>query len=374
MTAATGRESMTIAGFLAKVDPDTLDFSTVIVVDEASMIDVILMYRLLRHLPDGVRLILVGDPSQLPPIGPGLVLHSLAGLASIPQTELKTVMRQTAESGIPAVAVAIRDHKAPHWAQYSGNGDAGVSFLQCSHANMVETIRNVYAELGGDGSNFSVQILSVTNGDQAGVKNLNSILHDQYQSGAEQVFCFDQEYGVAAARTIHDVPINVGDLVMFTQNDYTLGLRNGSLGKIIAALQVVEAEDPCCVVDFDGIEYKLTTRQMQSLVHSYSITVHKAQGSQFARIIVPIKRTRLLDQSLIYTAVTRGVEQVVLVGDENVALAAIKEPATATTRFTTLPVLLGETQLSPKESQEERGIHGRDQRSGEGAVYPAKAS
>jgi exodeoxyribonuclease V alpha subunit len=374
MTAATGRESMTIAGFLAKVDPDTLDFSTVIVVDEASMIDVILMYRLLRHLPDGVRLILVGDPSQLPPIGPGLVLHSLAGLASIPQTELKTVMRQTAESGIPAVAVAIRDHKAPHWAQYSGNGDAGVSFLQCSHANMVETIRNVYAELGGDGSNFSVQILSVTNGDQAGVKNLNSILHDQYQSGAEQVFCFDQEYGVAAARTIHHVPINVGDLVMFTQNDYTLGLRNGSLGKIIAALQVVEAEDPCCVVDFDGIEYKLTTRQMQSLVHSYSITVHKAQGSQFARIIVPIKRTRLLDQSLIYTAVTRGVEQVVLVGDENVALAAIKEPATATTRFTTLPVLLGETQLSPKESQEERGIHGRDQRSGEGAVYPAKAS
>ena len=161
---------------------------------------------------------------------------------------------------------------------------------------------------------------------------------------------------------------------MFTQNDYTLGLRNGSLGKIIAALQVAQAEDPCCVVDFDGIEYKLTTRQMQSLVHSYSITVHKAQGSQFARIIVPIKRTRLLDQSLIYTAVTRGVEQVVLVGDENVALAAIKEPATATTRFTTLPVLLGEHQITPKESQEERGINGSDPKSGEDAIDAAKAS
>jgi exodeoxyribonuclease V alpha subunit len=374
MTAATGRESMTIAGFLAKVDPDTLGFGTVIVVDEASMIDVILMYRLLRHLPEGIRLILVGDPSQLPPIGPGLVLHSLRGLSSIPQTELKTVMRQTAESGIPTVAAAIRDHKAPHWAQYGGNGDAGVSFLQCSHANMVETVKNVYAELGGDGSNFSVQILSVTNGDLAGVKNLNSILHEQYQCGAEPVFCFDQEYGVAAARSIHHVPINVGDLVMFTQNDYTLGLRNGSLGKIIAALPVAEAEDPCCVVEFDGIEFKLTARQMQSLVHSYSITVHKAQGSQFGRIIVPIKRTRLLDQSLIYTAVTRGVEQVVLVGDENVALAAIKEPATATRRFTNLTVLLGEAQMSPKDSQEERGINGRAPQNGEGSVYPAKTS
>jgi exodeoxyribonuclease V alpha subunit len=374
MTAATGRESMTIAGFLAKVDPDTLDFGTTIVVDEASMIDVILLYRLLRHMPAWVRLILVGDPSQLPPIGPGLVLHSLAGLVSIPQTELTAVMRQTAESGIPKVAAAIRDHKVPHWTQYGGNEDAGVSFLSCTRSNMAETVKSVYAELGGDGSDFSVQILSVTNGDVAGVKNLNSILHDQYESGSEQVFCFDQEYGVAAARTLDHVPINVGDLVMFTQNDYALGLRNGSLGKITAALPVAEAEGPCCAVDFDGIEYKLTTRQMQSLVHSYSITVHKAQGSQFARIIVPIKRTRLLDQSLIYTAVTRGVEQVVLVGDENVALAAIKEPATATRRYTTLPALLCKTQICPEESQEDRGINGGDPRSGEGSVYAAKAS
>jgi exodeoxyribonuclease V alpha subunit len=374
MTAATGRESMTIAGFLAKVDPDTLDFGTVIAVDEASMIDVILMYRLLRHMPDSARLILVGDPSQLPPIGPGLVLHSLTGLASIPQTELKVVMRQTAESGIPTVAAAIRDHKAPLWARYGGNEDAGVSFLPCSRANMVETVKSVYAGLGGDGTDFRVQILSVTNGDVAGVKNLNSNLHHQYQSGAEPVFCFDLEYGVAPARTLDHVPVNVGDLVMFTQNDYALGLRNGSLGKIVAALPVADAEDPCCAVEFNGIEYKLTTRQMQSLVHSYSITVHKAQGSQFARIILPIKRTGLLDQSLIYTAVTRGVEQVVLVGDEKVALAAIKEPATATRRYTTLAALLVKKQGCPEESQEDRGISGGDPRSGEDSVCAAKAS
>jgi len=103
--------------------------------------DPILLYRLLRHMPAWVRLILVGDPSQLPPIGPGLVLHSLAGLASIPQTELTAVMRQTAESGIPKVAAAIRDHKVPHWTQYGGNEDAGVSFLSCTRSNMAETVK-----------------------------------------------------------------------------------------------------------------------------------------------------------------------------------------------------------------------------------------
>ena len=105
-------------------------------------------------MPAWVRLILVGDPSQLPPIGPGLVLHSLAGLATIPQTELTAVMRQTAESGIPKVAAAIRDHKVPHWTQYGGNEDAGVSFLPCSHANMAETVKRL-RELGGDGSDFT---------------------------------------------------------------------------------------------------------------------------------------------------------------------------------------------------------------------------
>ncbi|HWZ51818.1 MAG TPA: ATP-dependent RecD-like DNA helicase [Granulicella sp.] len=111
---------------------------------------------------------------------------------------------------------------------------------------------------------------------------------------------------------------------------------------------MAEIDDACCVVDFDGVVHKLTTRQMQALVHSYSITVQKAQGSQFTRVIVPVTETRLLDQSLIYTAVTRGVQQVVLVGDENVALAAIRKPATATRRYVALPTLLGAARSAEK--------------------------
>lgn len=340
MTEATGRDSMTIAGFLAKVDPGQLNKGSVIVLDEASMVDAILMYRLLRHVPPGVRLILVGDPSQLPPIGPGLVLHALVGIPSIPQTELKTVKRQSALSGIPQIAAAIRNHQEPVWAEYRSLPDYGVSFIPCSSGRLEETVRQVYEELGGDGSDYSVQILSITNANMGGVKNLNTALHHRYREEAEPLECYDAEFGVVRATTLDRVPLKVGDLVIYTENDYQLGLRNGSLGTVTTALPVADADDPCCVCEFDGIKYDLTTKQMQALNHSYSITVHKSQGSQFNRVVVPIRESRLLDQTLIYTAVTRGVEQVVLVGDEQATLNAIKAPASAARRYITLPMLL----------------------------------
>lgn len=340
MAEATGRESMTIAGFLTKMDPATISMGSVIVVDEMSMVDVILMYRLLRHIPSGVRLILVGDPSQLPPIGPGLVLHALAGLSSIPQTELKVVKRQSSASGIPQVAAAIRNHQAPTWADYTGQAGSGVSFVNCTPALLEEAVHQIYEELGGAGEDYRVQILSITNADLGGVKNLNAALHSRYRQGAELVHCHDAEFGTVGATTLDRVPLKVGDLVIYTENDYTLGLRNGSLGKIIAALPIGEPDEPCCVCDFEGTEYRLTTRQMNALRHSYSITVHKSQGSQFKRVIVPIRESRLLDQTLIYTAVTRGVDQVVLVGNEQAALKAIKAPASAALRHITLPTLL----------------------------------
>ena len=187
MTQLTGRDAKTIAGFLAKVETGNLDISSVIVLDEASMVDAILMYRLLRHMPSGVRLILVGDPSQLPPIGPGLVLHALVGVPAIPQTELKTVKRQSAQSGIPQVAAAIRNHQKPVWAEYRGLPDCGVSFISCSPGKLEETVQRVYEELGGNGSDYSVQILSITNASLGGVKNLNAALHQRYRQEVRAV-------------------------------------------------------------------------------------------------------------------------------------------------------------------------------------------
>lgn len=339
MAEATGREAITIAGFLTKIDPATIEIGSVIVVDEVSMVDVILMYRLLRHIPSGVRLILVGDPSQLPPIGPGLVLHVLAGLPSIPRTELKVVKRQSSASGIPQVAAAIRAHQVPSWAEYQGKG-SGVSFVACDDAQLEATVLAIYEELGGDGTEYAVQILSITNANLGGVKNLNTALHNRYQTDGELVMSLDAEYGNVAASTLDRIPLCVGDMVMFTENDYSLGLRNGSLGRIVEAMPIVEPADQGCRCDFEGVEYLLNSSQIQALSHSYSITVHKSQGSQFKRVIVPIRTSRLLDQTLIYTAVTRGIEQVVLVGDLDAANDAIRAPAMAARRNVILPKLL----------------------------------
>lgn len=339
MAEATGREAMTIAGFLTKIDPATIEIGSVIVIDEVSMVDVILMYRLLRHIPSGVRLIMVGDPSQLPPIGPGLVLHALARLPSIPQTELKVVKRQSCASGIPQVAAAIRAHQIPTWAEYQGKG-SGVSFIVCDESQLDNTVQAIYEDLGGDGTDYAVQILSITNANLGGVKNLNIALHNRYQTSGELVMSLDAEYGSVAANTLDRIPLCVGDLVIFTENNYTLGLRNGSLGRIVEALEVSELDDPCCRCEFEGVEYLLNSSQIHALSHSYSITVHKSQGSQFKRVIVPIRQSRLLDQALIYTAVTRGVDQVVLVGNLEVANAAIKAPANAARRNVMLPTLL----------------------------------
>ncbi|TXH34857.1 MAG: hypothetical protein E6Q92_12625 [Burkholderiaceae bacterium] len=346
MAQATNREAMTIAGFLRKVAPAQIEIGSVVVIDEMSMVDVLLMYRLLRHLPGGVRLILVGDPSQLPPIGPGLVLHALAGLPSIPRTELKVVKRQSATTGIPKVAAAIRAHEAPVWAAYRGKPDVGVSFVPCSPTELEAKTLEIYEELGGRGTDSSVQILSLTNTSMGSVKNFNITLHNRYRGDAELIYCLDPEFGVVGASTLERVALCVDDLVIFTENDYTLGLRNGSLGRIVKALPADDLDAPCCLCEFEGIEYFLDSRQTHALNHAYAITVHKAQGSQFKRVIVPIRPSRLLDQTLIYTAVTRGIDQVVLVGDEQAALEAIKAPASSARRHIALPGILAEANKS----------------------------
>lgn len=339
MEEATGRESRTIAAFLAQAAEVPLGNDAVVIVDEVSMVDAILFYRLLRDIPPGTRLVLVGDPSQLPPIGPGLVLHALTGHPAIAQTELKVVKRQSDASGILPVAAAVRGHTIPEFATYQGRG-SGVSFIDCSEYSLDKAVVRLYEELDGTGSDYSVQILSATRSGQGGIQHLNQRLHECYRRDDTPVCCFDPQFGVVPAKSLEYVPFKVGDLVIFTKNDYTLGLRNGSLGRIIEALPVVDADSDCCRVDFEGFEYTLKTTQLESLRHAYAITIHKSQGSQFSRVIIPIRKSRLLDQALLYTAITRAVDQVVLVGDREAAAKAILSPASATKRHVLLPVFL----------------------------------
>lgn len=335
MSEATGLPSMTIASFLLKIDNSELGANSIVVIDEMSMVDVITMYRLLRKLPIGTKLVLVGDPAQLAPIGPGLVLHVLAGHPSIRQTTLNVAKRQDAESGIPAIAAMIRLQKVPEIKRYVGP-ESGISFFPCENFEVESNSVRIYFELGGHREDANVRLLSVTNRGHAGVRNFNKIIQERRDDVARPVHVYDAVSGQRRAYTSDGIALNVGDLVMYTENDYVVGLRNGALGRIVEEVGPLDLGSICCVCEFDGIIYRLNSQQCCSLRHAYAITVHKSQGSQFKRVVIPLRKSRLVDQSVIYTAITRGVEQIVLVGEWDALCSAVRLPGSSARRYVNL--------------------------------------
>lgn len=301
MTEATGRPARTIAGFLGAAEHGELELggSDLVVVDEASMVDLPLAYSLMRAIPEEARLLMVGDPYQLPPIGMGLVFSVYAADDRISKVELIQVHRQAKETGIPQIAGQIRMGTMPILNPYEG-AKAGISFLPCSSAEVQAQIIELVSELGGPGE---VQILSPIKNGPAGIKVINAALHYLRAVGR------DHWQGFA-----------VDDSVIWLENDYDRKIWNGTLG-------VVEAAGPTSLsVLWDGHDkpMEIGLSEMDSLDLAYAISVHKAQGSQFPRVIIPVFKTRLLDRTLIYTALTRATEQVVFLGDEDALKQAVE--------------------------------------------------
>jgi exodeoxyribonuclease V alpha subunit len=306
MAEATGHPAMTIAKFLAATRSGQLEVpsSCLVVVDEASMLDLPTLYRILKHLPDGARLMLVGDPAQLPPIGFGLVFHRLVGNANVPQARLLTVHRQAAASGIPAVATAVREHRVPALVPYVGR-HSGVSFIECRVDECMEQLRRLQTAWVGD----DWQVLSAVKGGRGGIRFINDSFHHDK--------CGDGAYAYA-----------VGEPVIHLVNDYERGLMNGALGHIVAV-----GEDGGLELSFDGETHAFTAVDLVDRIDlAYAISVHKSQGSQFRRVAIVIGRSRLLDHALIYTALTRGVDQVVFIGDRQAFEQAVLTPPLAQRR------------------------------------------
>ncbi len=307
MAQATNQSAMTIAKFLAQTRSGKLAVpaDSLIVVDEASMLDLPTLYRILRHLPDGARMMLVGDPAQLPPIGFGLAFHRLVGNEHIPQAHLVTVHRQAASSGIPAVAEAVRRHDVPALLPFSGR-HSGVSFIDCTADDVVQQLRLIEATWGGD----DWQMLSAIKGGRAGIRNINLSFHADA--------CDDKPTDTLAP----------SEPVIHLVNDYERGLMNGALGRVVEVL-----DDGGLAIDFDGEHHRFAAYEVPGRIElAYAISVHKAQGSQFKRVAVVVGKSRLLDHSLLYTALTRGVDQVVFVGDREAFERAVASPPSAQRR------------------------------------------
>ncbi len=311
---ATGWPATTIAAFLKAVEAKSISLGpeSLVVVDEASMLDLPTAYRILRCLPDGCRLLLVGDPGQLPPIGFGLVLHALVERSEIPAVELTSVYRQTEATGIPAIAAAVRAGRLPPLPRSAGQHCQGVALVGAEKVS-TDDIVDIVAGLGGFSDDF--RILCAVKAGPVGTEALNQRFHDIFAVGRRR------------HPTKHFAE---GEPVMFLRNDYRLDLRNGSLGRV-AGIDGMAVQ-----VDFDGVTHELSGLALEDLTLAYAVTVHKAQGSSFRRVVFPVQATRLLDRSLVYTAITRARDLAVLVGDAGVLRQALENTSHADRRETAL--------------------------------------
>ena len=319
ITEATGREALTIAGFMHNVKPEDIDEDAVIIVDEASMVDVLSLLKVLKRVPKRGRIILTGDQEQLPPVGVGLGLHVLVNL-SLANPHLSVVKRQSESSGIPNIASAIRNYPAKKievpFTPYQGLGK-GVSFIDCEPSNIEAMCMKVYQELGGNGTDDSVVLLSSVKHQEGGVVNLNSHVYDKFALG-EKLTLAHIEFG-NVNHNIDGRPIKIGEMVMFTRNDYKKDIRNGSVGKVLGF------NDEDVTIDFEGNIVELDLNDLVNIERAYAMTVHKSQGSQYERVIVVVKNSRNLDRHLLYTAVTRAKQQVIFVGCRDTFHSALEK-------------------------------------------------
>lgn len=320
MREATGRAAYTITGFLNQIRTDRikLDHEHLLVIDESSMLDLMLVYRIVRVLPKGVRILLVGDPYQLPPIGPGLVFHVMADSRAIPVRELTQIHRQAESTGIPKIANQVRHGVIPELPPFNGLS-VGISFLECGSSSIINHLTDIVSDLGGFDD---VQIIGVVKGGSSGVININQTFHQKL---------------TATKRRLDEWNISESDPIIYTVNDYDRELYNGSLGfveRVYVEPQNFQcAEEPTRIMcDFDGRKIELSDVDLYNVELAYAITTHKAQGSQFKRVVIPITKSRLLDRTLVYTALTRGVEQVVFVGDRQAFDKAIVSSPSVTRR------------------------------------------
>ena len=305
---ATQCEARTIAGFLQANWKGQIELGDdcLLVVDEASMLDLPTLYRIVRAMPPGCSLLLVGDPGQLPPIGFGLTFHALVEDGAVPHVQLSEVHRQAACTGIPQASLDIREGRPPALREFAG-ATPGVTWVDASPDDVVANIMQVAAELGGVGA---AQIIGAVKGGPAGITAINAAFHALMAPGRPVYRGFAE-----------------GEPIIWTVNDWDRRLLNGSLGHVESALDGL-------TIEVDGEEHQLSDGDLEDMLHAYAITCHRAQGSQFKRVIVPVTHSRILDRTMLYTAVTRAQEQVVLVGDREAFEHAVRRPPFSSHRQT----------------------------------------
>ncbi|MDR1111677.1 MAG: ATP-dependent RecD-like DNA helicase [Deltaproteobacteria bacterium] len=311
LSQATGYEATTIHRLLEYAPSDggfihgpenRLDLD-MLLVDESSMLDVLLMNQLLGALPSKAALVLVGDQDQLPPVGPGRVLPDLLESGLVPSKRLTKIYRQAEQGQIITAAHMINSGQTP--AGLGTSPDSDFFFVpEEDHARIIDKILKLVCEriprkLGLD-PRSDIMVLSPTKKGELGTVNLNTHLGRALNPAmGPSVNRFGQI-------------LKIGDRVMQNRNDYAKEVYNGDLGRVFS----IDMEDQELRVAFDDRKAVYDFSELDELSLAWASTVHKAQGSEFPAVVIPVHPSHhiMLRRKLIYTAVTRGRRMVFLVG------------------------------------------------------------
>jgi exodeoxyribonuclease V alpha subunit len=318
LSESTGREARTLHRLLvfdpvrrafAKGPDDPIE-ADLVVVDEVSMVDQALMRSLIRAIAPGTQVLLVGDVDQLPSVGAGDVLRDLIASQLVPVASLREVFRQAASSRIVRCAHEMRDG---HLAEPSADADGDYFFIQASTPDVViervvQLVTERMPKAFGLDPLSDIQVLVPMHRGPVGTESLNAALQQAIGGRGPAL-----EKGF---RRFH-----VGDKVMQSRNNYTLDVYNGDIGRV----EALDLEGLRAAVRFDDRIVEVEGDALDDLEPAYAVTVHKSQGSEFRAVIVVVTthHFKLLQRNLLYTAVTRARERLVIVGQRNAVQMAI---------------------------------------------------
>jgi exodeoxyribonuclease V alpha subunit len=315
-----GFKTMTIAALLRQeaIEPSSGQDNHLLVIDESSMIDLPTMYRLIIHLHPSVRIILTGDPDQLPPIGCGKVLADIVESKVIANTVLDIVKRQEGSTGIP---------------EYSKLINAGVvpENLSTGAITFHETPKDEIAQTCTDLFQYSPDNSRIMGATKAMVAEINKLTQNAANMNGQRL-----EFELHGEKFFRD--LRKGDVILFTQNNYDKGIQNGSLGVLSSVESVGETYGSVTLDTGDNIE--VTQSVLDCMELGYCITLHKAQGSQFPRIIIALQKGMIVDRAWFYTAITRAESEIHIVGTEQDFIEITKLPSNSHKRNSYLVDLL----------------------------------
>jgi exodeoxyribonuclease V alpha subunit len=336
LSEATGRPASTIHRLLEpspvlgfkrnEENPLEMDF---LVVDEASMLDLLLTNHLLKAIRPGTQVLFVGDVDQLPSVGAGDMLRNLIDSGIAPVARLTTIFRQAADSQIITNAHLINQGKMPIFAKDGGDFFLFPAEDAIAAADwVVQVVTERIPQKFGLDALRDIQVLSPIYRGPAGVSVLNQRLQDRLNPATPN----------KPERRLFGVIFRAGDKVMQTRNNYDKDVFNGDIG-FIRAIDII---DHLLQVDFDGRSVPYDWNEADELTLAYAISVHKAQGSEFPAVVMPVVTGHylMLQRNLLYTAITRARSLCVLTGSRRAISMAVRNNK-VTQRFTALEWRLG---------------------------------